>query len=165
MLALGIGSIALMYLCYVFSFAKTMGAIALNRELVADQNEGAVHSFSIGNLMAEKAKAHEGILKRYRVDSADREGRLWQSISSLAMANGVGVTFQPVKKEADTNLVASGIWRQEFMFNGSTAKALAFLDTLHKSDGIGRINHLKLKVNADRATEISLTLMLNGRGN
>ncbi|MBB6239888.1 hypothetical protein HDC90_004550 [Pedobacter sp. AK013] len=156
--------IVVVYLAYVFSFEKAISAIALNRQLKAAQQLGQEPDAAFPQLERKHA-FYQSVLKGYRVRQEDRENHLWQSVSAMAIAKNVEINFSPniTTAEKDTSEIARGIVIQKFIFKGKYFDMVKLLDTLEKSQGIGRISGAKLmkkKANGNEEKTDKLTLEL-----
>ncbi|RQO65407.1 hypothetical protein DBR40_23940 [Pedobacter sp. KBW01] len=163
--------LAVVYLAYLFSFEKAISAVALNQQLKAAQQPGQEPDAAFPQLERKHA-FYQSVLKGYKVRHEDRENRLWQSVSAMAIAKNVEINFSPNINgaEKDTSEIARGIVAQKFIFKGSYFNIVKLLDTLAKSRGIGKIAGAKLvkKIangNEEKTDKLSLELQLVGKEN
>lgn len=149
------------YVAYVFSFAHTFAAIKLNKQL--EKQENATKNFD-GTLpqMVSKNMYYLAALKSYTIKTEDHESRLWQSISGIAVAQAVNISFNPMVNTVDTNSTSRDIYKPKFNFKGNYFNMVKLLDSLSKTNGIGRISTLKLtskKENGDTENDaLDLTI-------
>jgi len=163
--------IVVVYLAYVFSFEKAISAVALNRQLKAAQQPSQEPDAAFPQLERKHA-FYQSVLKGYNVRREDRENRLWQSVSAMAIAKNVEINFSPniITAEKDTSEIARGIVPQKFIFKGSYFNIVKLLDTLAKSPGIGKIASAKLMKktasgNEEKTDKLNLELQLVGKEN
>lgn len=163
--------LAVTYLAYQFSFEKAISAFALNRQLKAAQQPGQEPDAAFPQLERKHA-FYQSVLKGYKVRTEDRENRLWQSVSAMAIAKNVEINFSPniITAEKDTSEIARGIVSQKFIFKGSYFNIVKLLDTLAKSSGIGKIAGAKLMKktvngNEEKTDKLNLELQLVGKEN
>ncbi|CAH0304185.1 hypothetical protein SRABI27_04858 [Pedobacter sp. Bi27] len=159
------------YLAYVFSFEKAISAVALNRQLKQTEHIGQEPDAAFPQL-EKKHAFYQAVLKGYKVRREDRENRLWQSISAMAIAKNVDINFSPNlgNVEKDTSELARGIVVQKFIFKGKYFDMVKLLDTLEKSQGIGRISGAKLMKKKENGSEeksdkLTLELQIVGKEN
>jgi hypothetical protein len=163
--------VVVVYLASVFSFEKAISAIALNRQLKAAQQPSQEPDAAFPQLERKHA-FYQSVLKGYKVRTEDRENRLWQSVSAMAIAKNVDINFSPNLNsvEKDTSEIARGIVAQKFIFKGSYFNIVKLLDTLAKSPGIGKIAGAKLMKktangNEEKTDKLNLELQLVGKEN
>ena len=163
--------IVVVYLAYVFSFEKAISAFALNRQLKQTEHPGEEPDVAFPQL-EKKHAFYQAVLKGYKVRREDRENRLWQSISAMAIAKNVDINFSPNlgNVEKDTSETAKGIVAQKFIFKGSYFNMVKLLDTLEKAQGIGRIADAKLMKkkangNEEKSDKLTLELQIVGKEN
>ncbi|MBO9675247.1 MAG: hypothetical protein J7577_17500 [Sphingobacteriaceae bacterium] len=163
--------VIVVYLAYVFSFEKAISAVALNHQLKAAQQPGQEPDAAFPQLERKHA-FYQSVLKGYKVRHEDRENRLWQSVSAMAIAKNVEINFSPniTTAEQDTSEIARGIVAQKFIFKGSYFNIVKLLDTLAKSPGIGKIANAKLlkktaNSSEEKSDKLNLELQLVGKEN
>lgn len=158
--------VILTYVSWVSSFQKSISAMSLNRQLKQNQREQVLPDAGYGQLN-RKHIFYQKVLKGYQVRIADRENRLWQSISGMAIAGQVEIAYDKEKLslEADTLALMKGSTTDRFRFTGNYRRIISLLDTMEKSNGIGRLSELSiLKSKAETAEvkpgqlEVELTL-------
>lgn len=133
------------YLAWVGSFQKTIAAIWLNRQLTQAQQADAEPDAGFRQL-ARKHTFYQQVLKGYQVRNQDRENRLWQSVSGLAIYSEVDISYdkQKVIAETDTIAIMKGTVYDRFRFRGQYRRLLSLLDTIEKSKGIGRLSEVSI---------------------
>jgi len=163
--------ILVVYLAYVFSFEKAIAAFVLNRQLKQAGHPGEEPDAAFPQLERKHA-FYQSVLKGYKVRHEDRENRLWQSVSAMAIAKNVEINFSPniATAEKDTSEIVRGVVAQKFTFRGSYFNIVKLLDTLAKSPGIGKIADAKLmkktaKSNEEKSDKLNLELELVGKEN
>lgn len=139
-LALGLLMLLVLYLAYVLSFKKAISAAVLNAQLNAVGSGGAEPPLAMAQLEREHG-FYLAVLKGYQVRSEDRESRLWQAVSGMAITTGTAIGFSPetVTALSDTAAVDSTVLFDSFTFSGGYKNLVRLLDTLSKAKGIGRI--------------------------
>lgn len=139
-LALGLSMLLVLYLAYVLSFKKSISSAVLNAQLKAVGSGGAEPPLAMAQLEREHG-FYLAVLKGYQVRSEDRESRLWQSVSGMAITTGTAIGFSPetVTAFSDTAAVDSTVVFDSFTFSGGYKNLVRLLDTLSKAKGIGRI--------------------------
>ncbi|QDW25191.1 hypothetical protein FFJ24_010360 [Pedobacter sp. KBS0701] len=144
-LALGLLMLLVLYLAYLLSFKKAISAAVLNAQLKAVGESGAEPPLAIAQLEREHG-FYLAVLKGYQVRSEDRESRLWQSVSGMAITTGTAIGFSPetVTALSDTATADSIMLFDSFTFSGRYNNLVRLLDTLSKAKGIGRIAAAKL---------------------
>ncbi len=145
--------VVLFYLAYIFSFKHTLAAISLNRQLTNEQNnaQGTTESFS---QIDRKNKFYLQALKSYQVKKEDRENKLWQAVSGMAMANEVAISFNPnAIPVADSTAITNAMVQQQFSFKGNYFKLVKLVDSLSKTKSIGQLAELRLFTNKDSQTQ------------
>jgi hypothetical protein len=147
--------IIVLYIAYQFSFKHTFDAIVLNQQLKREQvnDQASDGGFTQIN---QKNKFYLSAIKSYKVKKEDRENRLWQAVSGMAVANDVDISFNPnlALVTADTITVKNGIVSQQFNFKGNYFNLVKLLDTISKTDGIGKISDLKLSTKKDNEPKV-----------
>lgn len=167
-LALGLLMLLVLYLAYVLSFKKAISAAVLNTQLKAVGAGGTEPPLAVAQLEREHG-FYLAVLKGYQVRSEDRESRLWQSVSGMAITTGTAIGFSPetVTAFSDTAAVDSTVIFDRFTFSGGYKNLVRLLDTLSKAKGIGRIaaaNLGKEKVSSQDEGKEKLVLRLKMAG-
>jgi len=139
-IALGLLMLLVLYLAYLLSFKKSISAAVLNAQLNAVGESGGEPPLAIAQLEREHG-FYLAVLKGYQVRSEDRESRLWQAVSGMAITTGTAIGFSPemVTALSDTAAVDSTVLFDSFTFSGGYKNLVRLLDTLSKAKGIGRI--------------------------
>lgn len=136
--------IVILYITYSFSFRHTVDAIILNHELKTAQLNNQITDGSFPQLK-RKNDFYVTALKGYKVKKDDRENRLWQALSGMALANDTEIGFNAgTNLPADTLAVQNGIVDQQFHFKGNYFNLVKLLDTVSSSSGIGKISEFRL---------------------
>lgn len=157
----------LVYIAYVFSFSPTLKVIQINHQLTREQN--ATQNFE-GTLpqIANQNNYYINALKAYQVKAEDRENKLWQTVSGVAIAKNVSIGFNPnLQQTTDSVAIKNRLVTQQFNFKGNYFNHIQLLDSLSKTKGIGLISELKLTVPKEKETDGSahqLTLQLTLSG-
>lgn len=133
------------YLAWVGSFQKTIDAFWLNRQLTQAQQADAEPDAGFRQL-TKKHTFYQQVLKGYQVRNQDRENRLWQSVSGLAIFNEVDISYDQEKAKSETDTVAlmKGTISDRFYFRGTYHHIVSLLDTIEKSKGIGRLSEVSI---------------------
>ena len=157
------GMVLCLYIAYVFSFRHTIAALQLNRQLKKEQ--GADQSLTNSSAqVSRKNNFYANAVKSYTVKKEDRENRLWQAVSGMALAQNVNINFNPKAQFiTDSLALQKGLVTQQFAFKGDYFNLVKLLDTMGKSRGIGKIYDLKLftkKENADQQNKSQLKMEL-----
>ncbi len=160
--------ILVLSIAYHFSFSKTFEAIKINRQLKNEKQETQNLDASYTQIES-KHSFYTNALKLYKVNNDDRENRLWQTVSGIAVAKGVKIGFNPIQlSSTDTTALNQQTFRHEFNFKGDYFNCVLLLDSLSKTRGIGLISNLKLftpKEHTENKTELTLQLTLATRIN
>lgn len=136
-------AVLVFYLCYVLAFKHTLNAIKLHSELQSEKQDEQGMASSYPNLQ-RKNNFYREALKAYHVKSEEREQRLWQAVSGMAMAQQVDISLEPQLAMAVDTTIQKEIAEQHFNFTGNYFGLVKLLDTLHQSEGNGRIGKLKI---------------------
>lgn len=156
------------YLAWAGSFEKTISALVLNRQLKNIQQAEAEPDAGFRQL-ERKHTFYQQVLKGYQVRKQDRENRLWQSISGLAIYSEVKIYFdkEAVVTSTDTLSTIKGNVADRFRFKGNYKQVLVLLDTMEKSKGIGKLSILnivkpKVENGISESNELDVDLKLTG---
>lgn len=139
--------VVITYLAWVGSFQKTIAAIWLNRQLTQAKQADAAPDAGFRQL-ERKHIFYQQVLKGYQVRNQDRENRLWQSVSGLAIFSEVDISYDQGKAmaEPDTLAIMKGTVSDRFRFRGQYQRILSLLDTIEKSKGIGRLSEVSITI-------------------
>jgi hypothetical protein len=159
-----LGMMVICYMAYQLSFKQALTAFMLSKEL--QKEKVGVSNFDSSFPQVSKANAfYLSALKGYNVKQEDRENRLWQSVSGMAIANDVSISFAPnLTLVSDTLTIRKGIIN-EFTFKANYFSIVKLIDTISRSKEIGKISYLKLssKKDAEKGKdELTLNLSLVG---
>jgi len=160
-------AVFLFYIAYQFSFKNAFEAMHLNSQLQKDHRAESGQNSSYPQI-ERKDQFCAAIVKRYKVKKEDRENYLWQSLSGMAIANHVEISFaQGNTVLADTSALSKGTVTNQFSFKGKYVDIVRLLDTVSKSSGIGKIHMLKLESpkkedKKELANKLTLVLGLKG---
>lgn len=136
-------AVLVFYLCYVLAFKHTLNAIKLHSELASEKLDEEGMASSYPNLQ-RKNNFYKAALKAYHVKNEEREQRLWQSVSGMALAQQVDITLEPQLVMGGDTMLHEEIVEQHFIFNGDYFGLVKLLDTLHESRENGRVGKLKI---------------------
>lgn len=156
---IGLG-LLISYFTYQLSFRRTIDAIALYGELGAEQlangaTNGASSQTGVKNDFYNKA------LTNYRIKSEDPEGTIWEAISGISQAKGVSIGFNPSSKLLPDSLeIKKKIFRRDFSFRGNYFGLIALVDSISRTQGIGRVASLRIVKPKEAKTEGDLELRL-----
>lgn len=160
-------AVLLLYIAYQFSFKNAFEAMRLNSQLQKDKHSESGQTFSYPQI-ERKDEFCAAIIRRYKVKKEDRENYLWQSLSGMAIANHVEISFaQGNVLSADTSALSKGTVVNQFNFRGPYVNVVRLLDTVSKSPGIGKIHMLKLespRKEGQKGDAGKLTLVLGLKG-
>lgn len=152
-LLMWLGMLSLIYIAYTFSFGKTIDSLRLNNQLKNEKQTVDGLDSTLPQTLRKKS-FYEEATKSYWVKKDDRETRLWQVLSGIAVLKKVSISFgNDFKTEADTAEVKYHIFRQKFMLKGSYFDLISVLDSIHRTSGIGRISSLKFLVKKENEFE------------
>lgn len=140
---LGLSIALLLYISYQLSIKKTFEAITLNWQMQKEIDRAGTGEQTTAMLLEHKNMAYQQLLKAYRVKKEDREQRMWQTISGLAMYNSVEISFTPQLNKTDT-VSTDHIAKTDFSFKGKYPALIKLLDTLHRTPQIGKIATVKI---------------------
>lgn len=133
----------LLCIAYQLSISKAIATIKLNRQLNNEELE--IQNVGTAYPQAEsKHSFYNKALKLYHVKAEDRENRLWQTVSGIALTKAVKISFDPVSAPSDTSASTHRIFMHEFNFKGDYFKCVSLLDSLSKTRDIGVISSVKL---------------------
>lgn len=155
------------YLCYVLAFRHTLDAVKIYTELASEKQDEQGMASSYPNLQ-RKNNFYKAALKAYHVKNEEREQRLWQAVSGMAIAQQVDITLEPQLALAVDTTLHKEIVEQHFSFTGDYFGLVKLLDTLHQSEGNGRIGKLKISskrgVGSEELTDgrLNMTITLKG---
>lgn len=157
------------YVAYVFSFSPTLKVIQINHQLAREQSQTQNFDGTLPQI-ANQHNYYLNALKAYQVKAEDRENRLWQTVSGVAIAKNVEISFSPTAQQTtDTDSVAikNKLVKQQFNFKGNYFDHLQLLDSLSKTKGIGIITEIRLAVPKEKAmdgnaNQVILQLSLSG---
>lgn len=148
-----------LYIAYHFSFSKTFEAISINHQLqheqIATQNLDASYP-----QIENEDSFYRNAIRLYKVNNDDRENRLWQTVSSIAISKNVKISFNPAQSSIPDTIAKHQLFKHEFNFKGNYFNCVSLLDSLSKTRGIGLISNLKLSVPKERGSENELVLQL-----
>lgn len=155
------------YLCYVLAFAPTLAAIKLHAELQSEkQDEQGIEGSYIN--LKRKNNFYKDALKAYHVKNEEREQRLWQAVSGMAIAQQVDITLEPQLSIAVDTTKNKEIMEQSFSFNGDYFALVSLLDTLHRSKGNGCIAKMKInsrsRINGQNSADDRLNMSVTLKG-
>lgn len=145
-------AVLVFYLCYVLAFAPTLDAVSLHSELQSEKKDELVMEGSYTNLQ-RKNNFYKVALKAYHVKNEEREQRLWQAVSGMAIAQQVDISLEPQLALAVDTTMHKEIVEQHFNFTGDYFGLVKLLDTLHRNQGNGRIGKLKISSNRGVGSE------------
>ena len=158
-----IGMALTTYVAYVFSFRHAFEAIKLNNQLNVEKNEDQSLAVSYPQI-EDQNQFYITALKAYHVKKEDRENRLWQAISGIAVNKGVAIGFVPSTPAiVDTVVVQKGMVAQQFTLKGNYFNIVKSLDSIGRTTGIGRVAEFRLAVDKSSGsapTSEQLTLQL-----
>jgi len=152
-------------ICWFFAFGKTYQAVKLNYELAIEQQVVTDLSFNPEHTQ-RKLSALTVILKAYHVKEGDWSNDLWMKSSALAMKQQVGIDYTITKPLAEKDTTSLGI-NQTLYCYGNYVQLVKLLDTLERTNGIGRISGLQIKApkddaNGERAAQCTMKLEFKG---
>ncbi|RZL20280.1 MAG: hypothetical protein EOO89_00755 [Pedobacter sp.] len=146
------------------SFEKFLNAYFLHSQLTKDIQNSQLGDVSVVSLMSQKDSMYQTILSGYDVKLIDREGVIWRGVSSLAINNGIDISYVPKKTNMDSSELVAEYWQQEFVLNGNYYQLVGMLDSLHKTAGLGRVATAEFKLenpeNVDK--KVLLKVLLKG---
>lgn len=145
--------VLLLYISYQLSIKKTIEAITLNWQMQQEIDRAGTGEQSTAMILEHKNIAYQQLLKAYRVKKEDREQRMWQTISELAMYNGVQISFTPQLNKTDT-ISTDHIVKTDFSFKGKYPALIKLLDTLHRTPQIGKIASVKMVTQKNTEAEL-----------
>lgn len=152
------------YFAYQLSFRRTIDAIVLYGELGVEQIANEETNGAIGQ-NGVKNDFYNKVLVSYRIKSEDPEGKLWESISAISQAKGVSVGFNPITKLIPDSLeIKKKIFRRDFSFRGSYFGLIALVDSISRTQGIGKVSSLRISKPKETKIEGELELKLTMMG-
>ena len=160
-------AVLVFYLCYVLAFKHTLNAIKLHSELQGEELDEQGMASSYPNLQ-RKNNFYKEALKAYHVRNEEREQRLWQAVSGMAIAHQVDISLEPQLSMAVDTAIHKEIVEQHFSFTGDYFGLVKLLDTLHESRENGRVGKLKISskhgVGREEFVEGKLNMSLTLKG-
>lgn len=123
-------------LSWFLAFKKTVNAIVLNhhlKKMSAQNNNLSYNPEYVNRRLAQLDR----ILGRFEADPDDWKDQFWLKISSVADEKGVEVIYRPVNA-ATTDSTTTEL-RESIGFRGKFKDLVILLDTLEKTEGIGKI--------------------------
>lgn len=145
-IALSVSILLLLYIAYQCSFKNAIEAFRLNKQL-NKENKSALSGEAGQPQLERKSEFYLKVVKSYKVKGEDGENYLWQSLSGMALACQVQVSFSQNiqnKQDTTTNVLLKKVFSNEFTFSGNYFNLVRLADTLSKSSGIGKIAKLKI---------------------
>ncbi|KQR70884.1 hypothetical protein [Pedobacter sp. Leaf176] len=154
------------YLAWNFSFRQAVSAFRLNSSLKKEQ-AGSGEMDSAFPAISRKHNFYTSVIKSYHIKSEDYEGHLWQSLSGMAMGKGLEINFSPeLTAQTDTTLTKLHILKQYYHFKGNYPQMARLLDSISKTNGIGRTSGFEIKRDKKQGTEpdgkLTMKLELSG---
>lgn len=137
-----VAAVLVLYVAYVFSFKHAVEAYSLNKSLKKEaslQMEDAAYPH-----LNKKYNFYQKVLTDYRVKKEEMDTKVWQSVSDMAVSQQVKISYNPMPQVADTASNPTAIHQQQFIFRGSYFNMVKLLDTLSKSEGLGKIAQLTI---------------------
>jgi len=157
-------AILVCYLAYQLSIRRAIAEIVLYRELSQKQHAIGQINGSLGQANT-KNDFYAKVVGVYRIRSEDPQGMLWESVSGISHSKGVSIGFNPSTQLLTDSLeIKKNIFRQEFTFRGNYFGLVALVDSISKTQGIGRISSLSIAVAKEMKTEGELELRLSING-
>jgi len=135
-------ALVVFYVAYVFSFKHAIEAYRLNKSLKKEaslQMEDAAYPH-----LNKKYNFYQKVLAGYRVKKEEMDTKVWQAISDMAVSQQVKISYNPMPQVADTAANSSAIHQQQFTFRGGYFNMVKLLDTISKSEGLGKIAQLTI---------------------
>lgn len=135
-------ALVILYVAYVFSFKHAIEAYSLNKSLKKEsslQMEDAAYPH-----LNKKYNFYQKVLSDYRVKKEEVDTKIWQAVSDMAVSQQVKISYNPMPQVADTAAKSSAIHQQQFIFRGGYFHLVKLLDTLSKSEGLGKIAQLTI---------------------
>lgn len=129
-------------LCWFLAFDKTFEAVKLNRKLKGDSERGNDISFNPAYVQ-QKLAALNLILKSYKVDEQWND-KLWMQSSAIAAKQNVSVDFTLDRPAVEADSTSVGRL-QSLHFYAGFIQLVKLVDTLERSNGIGKISALQVK--------------------
>ncbi len=130
-------ALIILYISYHFSFSLVFSAWWLNRTLSQEskqhQDEAAYPHLN------QKHQFYQKVLADYKVKPGTMDTEAWQALSEMAVANNLRITYMPLKLNADTSS-SQKVLSQQYQFKGSYFSIVKLLDTVAKTDRIGKIS-------------------------
>lgn len=152
------------YLAYQLSFRNTIMAISLYHQLGIEQRSVEAVDGSFAQVR-DKDNFYSKVVGAYYMRSDDLAGRLWESVSGVSVAKGVGIGFNPNSQLiADSLETKNKLFRQEYSFKGNYANLVNLVDSISKTQGIGKISALRIFVPKEVKVEGELQLKLSLAG-
>ncbi|WP_131535571.1 hypothetical protein [Pedobacter nototheniae] len=153
-IALAFSVLLLLYIAYQCSFKNALEAFRLNKQL-SKENISALSGEAGQPQLERKSEFYLKVVKSYKVKGEDHENYLWQSLSGMAMACQVKISFNQdtqAKQDTTANVVLKKVFSNEFSFTGNYFNLVRLADTLSKSTGIGKIAKLKIHLKKSDGT-------------
>jgi len=155
-------ALIILYISYQFSFSLAFSAWWLNRTLSHEterhQDDAAYPHLNQKHLFYQKTLAD------YKVRTGTMDTETWQVLSGMAVANNLRITYVPNKLTADTSS-SQKVLSQQYQFKGSYFSVVKLLDTLTKTQRVGKISGVSIGLpkqtsedKNDRLLEMILTL-------
>jgi len=137
-----VAAVLVLYVAYVFSFKHAIEAYGLNKSLKKEaslQMEDAAYPH-----LNKKYNFYQKVLADYRVKKEEMDTKVWQAVSDMAVSKQVKISYNPMPQTTDTATVTNAIRQQQFVFRGGYFNIVKLLDTLSKSEGLGKIAQLTI---------------------
>jgi hypothetical protein len=153
------------YIAYHFSFRHAIAAIQLNHQLSAEKDKEFEVADSFPQLEKQNA-FYIAALKSYQVKGGERETKIWQAVSGMAVAKNVGISYLPTAQNlSDTTAFQKHKIIQQFQFKGAYNNLIKLLDTINRTKDIGKITELeltRLEEEISKQNELKLRITIAG---
>lgn len=141
-------AVMVIYIAYRFSFSHAIEAYQLNSRLKKEavlQNSDAAYPH-----LNKKYLFYQKVLAGYGMKKEDMDTKLWQTVSDIAIGQKVSINYDPSQIPLDSTL--NNIYIQQFGFKGDYVNIVRLLDTLSKTDDVGRISTFSLSIDKNVIT-------------
>lgn len=145
-------AIVVIYISYIFSFKHTLEAYQLHRSLQKEsslQLEDAAYPH-----LNRKHRFYGSVLDGYKVKKGEMDNKAWQAVSDMAVGNQVRVSYSPDPQPVDTVSSTTTIHSQQFVLRGSYPNLIKLLDTLSKTQHVGKVT--KLEMTSSKSYDINM---------
>lgn len=130
-------------LCWYFAFSRTFEAVKLHEQLQGEAEASSDISYHPAHTQ-KKLDALRSILKSYKVSPENWSNELWMKASAMAIKQQTGIDYNVTRPTAEMDTTTIGSTETIYCY-GHYINLVKLIDTLERSQGIGKISALQIK--------------------